>query len=49
MASVSKKAKTGKKNHPGRDGRWLKAQGKLKGVAFYGKPDRRRLEADKEG
>lgn len=41
MASENKKAKTNKRNHPGRDGRWLKVTSKVKGISFYGKCNRR--------
>jgi hypothetical protein len=43
MASENKKAKTDKKNHPGRAGNWLKASGRgMKGISFYTASDRRR-------
>lgn len=48
MASEAKKTKTDKRNHPGRDGKWLKPQPKVKKVSFYTGSDRRKLNAVKE-
>ncbi len=44
MASVSKKAKTSKRNRHGRAGNWLKPGSKVKGVSFYVAGDRRKLD-----
>jgi len=43
MASKNKQAKTDKKNHPGRDGKFLKESNKLKRIAFYNSTTRKKL------
>jgi len=44
MASKNKKSKTDKKKHFGRDGKFLKDAGKIKGVTFYNSSMRKKLK-----
>ena len=48
MSSESKKRKTNKKNHWGRDGKWLKFTGKLKTVSFYNSSSRQKFKKGNE-
>lgn len=44
MASESKKRKTSKKLHPGRDGKFLKLINKCKGLTFFNSSERSKLK-----
>lgn len=44
MASESKKRKTSKKLHPGRDGKFLKLINKCKGLTFFNSSERKKLK-----
>lgn len=43
MSSKSKKAKTNKRNHPGRDGKFLKYMNICKGLTFFNSSQRQKL------
>jgi len=46
MASLAYQAKTARQSHPGRDGKFLKDQGQLRGVSFYNSAHRQGLRRD---
>lgn len=44
MSSESKKRKTSKKLHPGRDGKFLKLINKHKGLTFFNSSERKKIK-----
>lgn len=46
MASKNKKSKTNKRHFWGRDGKFLKRMGKLKGICFFNSCDRQYLKRE---
>lgn len=46
MASENKKSKTNKRHFWGRDGKFLKRMGKIKGLCFFNSCDRQHLKRE---